>query len=238
MAYYDYKHSTIRHVKCLLTEVDANKRCTYCNNYREKVLRSSLSRYLKQQHTDLSRASRSDINSHVNYRFLSSPEKIVRMHKLHDALRSSKRMVAELEGKLERIMQVDGVQLDDSISKGLRSILSNHQSSSSSSNTFTSIFWQQQLKAASLSNKKGMRWHPAIIRWCLYLHHKSSGCYSTLRNSGVITLPSDRTLRDYRHASSSTSGFSVETDQELFAAVKLQKPQHLAKYVGKCQTYS
>ena len=77
-----------------------------------------------------------------------------------------------------------------------------------------------------------MRWHPAMIRWCLYLHHKSSGCYSTLRNSGVLTLPSDRTLCDYKHSSTSRIGFSYELDLELLEAVAKLRPQNLAKYVG------
>lgn len=232
VAYYDYKHSTIRHINCILTEVDSSKRCINCKSYRDNVLRTSLSRYLKKQADPLSTSSRSDIDSHTNYRFLNTPEKIERMHKLHTALRLSKRKISELQGKLDRIIQVDGVRLDDSTSEGLLSILRDQRISSSSSETFSGIFWQQQLKAASLTNNKGMRWHPAMIRWCLYLQHKSSGCYSTLRNSGVLTLPSDRTLRDYRHASSSTSGFSVETDKELLEAVRQQKPHHLANYVG------
>ena len=71
-----------------------------------------------------------------------------------------------------------------------------------------------------------------MIRWCLYLHHKSSGYYATLRIPSVLNLPSDRTLRDYRHSSSSRAGFSKETDLELFEAIAQQKPKHLAKYVG------
>ena len=71
-----------------------------------------------------------------------------------------------------------------------------------------------------------------MIRWCLYLHHKSSGCYSTLRNSGVLTLPSDHTLRDYKHSSTSRIDFSYELDLELFEAVAQLRPQNLAKYVG------
>ena len=70
-----------------------------------------------------------------------------------------------------------------------------------------------------------------MIRWCLYLHHKSSGCYSTLRNSGVLTLQSDRTLRDYKHSSTSRIGFSYELDLELFEAIAKLRPQNLAKYV-------
>jgi len=85
---------------------------------------------------------------------------------------------------------------------------------------FSSIFWEQQLKAATAKFPKGIRWHPAIIRWCLYLHHKSSGCYS-----GVISLPSESMLRDYRHNSPST-------DLDLLEAVSQQTPKHLSKYVG------
>lgn len=123
------------------------------------------------------------------------------------------------------------MRLDECTSNGLVSILNKH-SQSPASEIFSSIFWQQQLRAASTKDKRGMRWHPAMIRWCLYLHHKSSGCYATLCNSGVINLPSDRTLRDYRHSSSDKAGFSKETDLGLFEAIAQQKPRHLAKYVG------
>ena len=96
---------------------------------------------------------------------------------------------------------------------------------------FESIFWNQQLKAATLKSTRQMRWHPAMIRWCLYLHHRSSGAYSTLRNSGVIILPSECTLRDYRHHAPSECGFSKATDMQLLEMLKQTKPAHLAKYV-------
>ena len=76
-----------------------------------------------------------------------------------------------------------------------------------------------------------MRWHPAMIRWCLYLHHKSSGCYKTLRATGVLQLPSERTMRYYRHSSPSTTGFSKATNMELLEAVGQQIPKKLACYV-------
>ena len=95
-----------------------------------------------------------------------------------------------------------------------------------------SIFWQQQMKASLAKGKQGIRWHPAIIRWCLYLHHRSSGAYSTLRNSGVIALPSERTLRDYRHFACSTPGFSKDVDLQLLDLIKAQKPANVANYVS------
>ena len=38
-----------------------------------------------------------------------------------------------------------------------------------------------------------------LCRWCLYLRHLSSSAYELLRDSGVVKLPSQRTLRDCTH---------------------------------------
>jgi len=114
----------------------------------------------------------------------------------------------EIQKKLDKILMVNGIRVDDTINKDLLTIM-NRQPGMTEEEKFSSIFWEQQLKAATVKTAKGMRWHP---QWCLYLHHKSSGCYSTLRNSGVICLPSECTLRDYRHSSPSTTGFSKATD--------------------------
>ena len=94
------------------------------------------------------------------------------------------------------------------------------------------MFWQQRSKASLAKSKQGIRWHPAIIKWCLYLYHQSSGAYSTFRKSSVIALPSDRTLRDYRHFASSTPGFSRDVDLQLLDVVKVQEPADLANYVS------
>ena len=130
---------------------------------------------------------------------------------MHDSMRLSKRKISTLQGRLDRLIEVDGVKVDGTTHEGLLSILRGHQqTAAASADTFSSIFWQQQLKATSVKGRNGMRWHPAIIRWCLYLHHKSSGSYSTLRNTGVLTLPSERTLRDYKHSSPSVIGFTKD----------------------------
>ena len=54
-----------------------------------------------------------------------------------------------------------------------------------------------QNKATAAKGSKGMRWHPLMIKWCLYLKSLSTAAYETLRD--VIRLPSTRTLRDYTH---------------------------------------
>ncbi len=63
--------------------------------------------------------------------------------------------------------------------------------------TFRRIFWDQQLENAPQKNAKQYRRHPLMIKWSLNIHLMSSSAYHALRSSGFITLPSERTLRDY-----------------------------------------
>ena len=34
--------------------------------------------------------------------------------------------------------------------------------------SFSRMFWEQQLQAASVKDPRQVRWHPVMIRWCLY----------------------------------------------------------------------
>ena len=51
----------------------------------------------------------------------------------------------------------------------------------------------------------------------MFLLHpnRSSGAYETLRSSGCLHLPSQRTLRDYTHYVKAAAGFSHEVDLML-----------------------
>lgn len=52
--------------------------------------------------------------------------------------------------------------------------------------------------------------------------HLSSGAYNFLRDSGVISLPSQRTLRDYTYYIPMTTGFANEVDGELMEAAHVE----------------
>ena len=60
-----------------------------------------------------------------------------------------------------------------------------------------------------------MRYHPMIIRFRLSLAAKSPSCYEELRNSGVLVLPSQRRLKDYRNAIKPKRGFQKEVIEVL-----------------------
>ena len=59
-------------------------------------------------------------------------------------------------------------------------------------NSFHNLFWNQQLD--NLKSPKQCRWHPMLIRWCLYVKMLSTTAYDALRR--LLVLPCGCTLRD------------------------------------------
>ena len=98
--------------------------------------------------------------------------------------------------------------------------------------SFARPFWEEQLKAAKVSEPHQVRWHPVIIKWCLNLKLMSSSSYHALRTSGFIKLPSERSLRDYTHYFTNKPGFQDEVNQQLIDKVsKLNLPAS-RKYIA------
>ena len=54
-----------------------------------------------------------------------------------------------------------------------------------------------------------------IIRFCLSIASKSASAYKELRPSNVLTLPTLRTLRDYKNAIHPTTGFIMKVFEKL-----------------------
>ena len=93
-------------------------------------------------------------------------------------------------------------------------------------NSFHHIFWEQHHNSIKQKDARQIRWHPAMIKWCLSLKLLSSSCYNALRSSGVIKLPSDRTLRDYTNWTKLTTGLSTSVDQQLLIEANLESSEH------------
>ena len=64
-----------------------------------------------------------------------------------------------------------------------------------------------------------------------FLRHQPSKAYELLRESGVIRLPSQRTLRDYSNCVKAVAGFSHEVDRQLMLAAKSEMSPEWHKLV-------
>ena len=143
---------------------------------------------------------------------LTSPDRL----KLRSQQERVKYKKVQLEKKLQLVRmkkEVDSnsINISDDISTDLIDITSNTKTKLT---PFMELFWQQQKKLFSKS-KTGARFHPTIIRYCLSLATKSPSCYNEIRNSGILKLPSLRTLRDYKNYIKPSTGFQLKVIEEL-----------------------
>ena len=134
-------------------------------------------------------------------------------------------VITRLQCKLATVIARCGVSLDEDTTSDLSKVMEEEDQVVKEiypeEDCFQRIFWQQQKEASSRSGR-GIRWHPLMIKWCIYLRHQSSKAYETLRDSGCVRLPSQRTLRDYTNCVKACAGFTVEVDRQLFQAAKLE----------------
>ena len=84
---------------------------------------------------------------------------------------------------------------------------------------FIRLFWKEQQKAFGTSTG-GMRWHPMLLRFAMAIHSQSAAAYRTLRDTGVLKLPGESTLRDYSNAIHPEEGFNDDVIEEVVKACK------------------
>jgi len=82
------------------------------------------------------------------------------------------------------------------------------------------FFIHQQLKASQARSSSGIRWHPSMIRFALSLHLASPSAYATARDSGMIKLPSQRTLFEYKHLYEANEGIYEHIVSDIAARIE------------------
>ncbi|XP_078486472.1 uncharacterized protein LOC144744955 [Ciona intestinalis] len=136
--------------------------------------------------------------------------------------------ITELETKIKKNFETEErlVEVEADLANDFKNLMA-QACDKQEVNDFYKLFWEEQIKLNG-SKTKGERYHPEIIKFCLSLATKSKSCYEELRESGLLRLPSSRTLNDYRNLYSTSPGIQQHVLQELkLEAVKLQSHQRL-----------
>ena len=120
--------------------------------------------------------------------------------------------------KMKATLEMDSQPVDSQLSKDFVTLFSGCDQERVP--PFMKLFWEEQQKYLTSSSSSSIRYHPMIIKYCLSLAAKSSSSYSDLRynsktGSGVLVLPSLRTLRDYKNYIRPKRGFNYEVVDEL-----------------------
>ena len=192
---------------------DIPVRCKPCNSFRDS-LRKTSHRQLQNVCVD----DHTSAMSHTCYCLLTSAEKDARLKNLHQSFSLSSQRNAALKVKINRLIQTQSLPLQENDASDITSVITDVTGlveENFPTHTPQRIFWDQQMQYNRLKNKRQMRWHPFMIRFALNLKYLSTSAYRAARLSGVINLPSERTLADYTHWSSPHSGIQLEFVEEF-----------------------
>ena len=84
------------------------------------------------------------------------------------------------ERKLKRFITknttTDGIILDEQLQsdmEGIMHYLNKEITDNHPDGSFRWLFWDQQIQALKVKNKRQICLHPALIKWCLHIKYKS-----------------------------------------------------------------
>jgi hypothetical protein len=116
-AYLDTKMNvTIRSSNCEILLSNSEK-CSQCINNRNS-LQSIYHRWHIRQKASPSK--RSSTFSHINERWLSTPQRKHKMSRLKARMRASERRCKSLQEKIQESIDKSGIEVDDSLHDGLK----------------------------------------------------------------------------------------------------------------------
>ena len=114
------------------------------------------------------------IHIHV-CRYQPIPALMSQINRLHREYTLVSKQLDRLKRKIAKASESTGVTLDEQ-THDFKNITTSSDSSVFFENlpkdSFQYIFWRQQVEAANKKVAKSMRWHPLMIRWCVYLRHR------------------------------------------------------------------
>ena len=213
---------TIRHINCTILQSESRS-CEACTTYR-----NNLKALLKKGEKTENKPSHN-----TNYRYMSKTLMKDSIVSLRATIKHKNHRISYLENQIQTDPRSTLVSKD--MHDDLLSVMGKHNEDvlkSFPEDSFQHIFWSSQYNAAQQKSSTGLRWNPAMIRWCIFLQQKSSAAYDLIRKSNCIRLPSQRTLRRYTQFYNASTGFSCELDEQMMRDSKIQSLEYYQKFVS------
>ena len=188
---------------CELLILESNT-CTGCNNLKRSESRN-VSRRKKASETP------ARLNAPIS---ITSPKRIILAIREHRLLNKQlQENIIELRNELTK----SAVPVTSNLDGDLKNIFKSCDERKLS--PFMKLFWEEQMKYLQCPSSE-VRYHPMVIKYCLGLYAKSPAAYEQMRinekeGTGVLVLPSQRTLRDYKNYIRPQRGFNDKILDEL-----------------------
>ena len=203
-----YQNQTCRTTTCSYAIPQLQRQCTACNKLQKKFSSRSVFK------TSPSPSKPKTPNKFKPFSSLITPEKKKRVALYQKYIRNLKRENSRLREIIDKKIEEESVLVDEALDEDLTSWIQEGDQNGHVLD-FHKIFLQQQLQASKLKDKRGMRWHPLMIRFALLIKTISDSAYNAMAQSGFIHLPCQKTLYDYSHAMDVYEGCHPEIIEDV-----------------------
>ena len=150
---------------------------------------------------------------------------IAKVERQQKELQYAKAQIKRLQEKVAEVIEKNDVEVSGKLDDDLCNILDDAKLS-----PVQALFFEQQLKAVNAKKACGRRWHATLIRFALLLRTTSAAAYRAVQDSGVIVLPSERTLFDYSHVMSPEAGCNADKLVRVTKKVLTHYPKSYQSY--------
>lgn len=192
---------TFRSMSCLRLVHSRKWRCSECAKLYKPLKRRSSSAAVARP------------KANTANKYLTEQQRLNKLKDQAKKIENANRQISHLKARMQVLIQKNGVQIEEDLSDDFTEMLENGNMSPAQR-----IFLQQQVKASQKKNMVGMRWHPTMIRLALAIHLTSPAAYELMKETGMLKLPSSRTLFDYSHVKPIEEGI----DQYVLDSVGLR----------------
>ena len=123
---------------------------------------------------------------------------------------------------LNKLIETQGVQVKKGFAELCSEALEKHAPEFPEGSP-QSLLWNQQLEQLQLKNKRNMKWHPLIVRWCLSIYLTSPAAYRQMasKRTRMLILPHENTLKKYINFTKPQSGFNLDIIDQLIEDSKV-----------------
>ncbi|KAJ1528163.1 hypothetical protein ONE63_008076 [Megalurothrips usitatus] len=214
-----------RSFKCALLMKGAKGACSFCRLQQiNMVCQFNREEYGKTKVKDKSK---------INVRYLPRHEleSVLRIEKKENVKLSAgvQKLKKKVEKLVKKSIEESGVSVEKPWSDTYKNInLKNFDKMTD----LQKLFWDQQMKYASLDKKSSMQWHPLMVRLALNFQMKSQCALDDSKDIGYIAFPSNRTLCDYSHAISDKERCQKEILRDLKSELETKCKEEHEKYVN------
>ncbi|KAJ8311135.1 hypothetical protein KUTeg_011313 [Tegillarca granosa] len=203
--------STIRSTCCSF--LVAGSRCSPCSRYRDN-LRKRKQRIEKRKSTPINY-----VRNTYKHTDMDRDTLILKLKQQKNEIKTLEQENMKIKRNFQQVINSTGVLLNETESRDMGDLMKlcseDVEKAYPNPNSLQRLFWEQQLRSSKDNASRSMRWHPMIVRWCLFMRQKSTKAYDAMRESGFINLPSSRTLYDYSHYTKSTLGIQPDVIKML-----------------------